>query len=94
MAEKRMACWNCPRYDRTERFCLDGKTNPKKKADAVAVTEFLGLRALCHYSPYRDQLAILTHFPTTSIAIAAVPSRRKRRGKGKIEIEILENDEI
>jgi hypothetical protein len=88
-----MRCWNCPRYNREERVCLDGKANPKKKADAVAVAEFLGLRTLCHYNPYRDQLTLLMHYPTTAIAIATVATRRKRRsGKGTIEIEIEETE--
>jgi hypothetical protein len=93
MAEKRMACWNCPRYDRTERVCLDGKANPKKKADAVELTEVLGLRALCHYSPYRDSLAIQMHFPTTALGVASVAARPKRRGRnGAIEIEIEDSE--
>jgi hypothetical protein len=93
MSEKRMACWNCPRYNREDRVCLDGKANPKKKVDAVAVAEFLGLRALCHYSPHRDQLALLMHFPATPLARAAVTPKRKRRGQGKVEVEIIESEE-
>jgi hypothetical protein len=92
MAEKRMVCWNCPRYSRTELTCLDGKTNPKKKVDAVAAAEVLGLRALCHYSPYRDGLALRMHFPTTQIAIATISKKRRRGSKGKIEIEIEETE--
>ncbi len=81
MAEKRMHCWNCPRYSRTERVCADGKANPKKKADSVTVAEVLGLRALCHYNPYRDALAARKFFPNTALGINSVPPRRPRKGK-------------
>ncbi len=76
-----MHCWNCPRYSRTERSCADGKANPKKKADSVTVAEVLGLRALCHYNPYRDALAARMYFPHTRLGIHSVPPRRPRRGK-------------
>lgn len=78
--QARMSCWNCPRYQRSELRCLDGKANPKNKADTVAVAEMLGLRALCHYNLYRDALALRLHFPGTKQAIASVAPRRKRRG--------------
>ena len=78
---RRMACWNCPRYSRTDRQCADGKANPKKKADSVMVAEALGLRALCHYNPYRDALAARMYFPNTRLGIHSVPPRRARRGK-------------
>ena len=78
---RRMACWNCPRYSRVERQCADGKANPKKKADSVMVAEALGLRALCHYNPYRDALAAHMYFPNTPLGIHSVPPRRPRRRK-------------
>ncbi len=80
-AQFRMSCWNCPRYDRTERRCQDGKANPKKKADSVAVAEFLGVRALCHYNPYRDRLALEMHYPhqpPPALPAFARPRRRPR----------------
>lgn len=79
--QARMACWNCPRYSRAGRQCADGKANPKKKADSVMVAEVLGLRALCHYNPYRDALAARMYFPNTPLGINSVPPRRPRRGK-------------
>lgn len=80
MSEKRMSCWQCPRYSRTERRCRDGKANPKRKSDSVAVAEFLGLRALCHYNPYRDALALRMHFPNHPLTIAvSAPKRRSHR---------------
>lgn len=77
----RMACWNCPRYSRTERRCADGKSNPRKKADSVMVAEVLGLRALCHYNPYRDPLAARMYFPNTALGLDSVPPKRPRQGK-------------
>ena len=82
MATKResvMTCWQCPRYDREARRCRDGKANPKKKADTVAVAELLGLQMLCHYNPYRDALALRKHFPHLPAAIAASQSKRRSR---------------
>ena len=79
--KSRMACWHCPRYSRTERSCADGKSNPKKKADSVMVAEVLGLRALCHYNPYRDALAARMYFPNTPLGLDSVPPRRPRQGK-------------
>jgi hypothetical protein len=72
-----MSCWQCPRYSRAERRCRDGKSNPKSKSDSVAVAEALGLRALCHYNPYRDALALRMYFPGHPLAIAA--SARPKR---------------
>ncbi|HLV80866.1 MAG TPA: hypothetical protein VKT32_11320 [Chthonomonadaceae bacterium] len=90
MGEKRMACWQCPRYDRETRRCRDGKANPRRKADTVAVAELLGLRALCHYNPYRDGLARRWHFPHQPFLPApAGPGLRFQ----KIEVEILEEEE-
>lgn len=89
MAEKRMSCWNCPRYSRAERSCGDGKANPKSKADSVMVAELLGIRALCHYNPFRDRLVALTHFPTERLGITAVPPRRKRNQQPKTSNRII-----
>lgn len=80
MPEKRMVCWNCPRYDRTALHCRDGKANPKKKVDSVLVAEFLGLRALCHYNPFRDALVQWTYFPNAQATIQAA-ARRPRRAR-------------
>jgi hypothetical protein len=79
MAEKRMTCWRCPRYNRDERRCQDGKTNPKNKVDSIAVVELLGLRMLCHYNPYRDILALRWHEPEHPAAVPPPSKRKKRR---------------
>ena len=84
-----MTCWQCPRYDRDERRCLDGKANPKRKADSIVVAEMLGLRALCHYNPYRDGLAVRRHFPNDPQA-AAPPKHSLRPGSITIDIEEAE----
>ena len=82
--ERVMTCWQCPRYNREERRCLDGKANPKKKTDTVAVAETLGLQVLCHYNPYRDALALRKYFPHLPAAIAA--SQKKRRSRRTDEL--------
>ena len=74
-----MTCWMCPRYLRETHRCQDGKTNPKKKTDTVAVVETLGLRALCHYNPYRDAIALRMHFPKDSATVEL--SRKKTKSK-------------
>ena len=84
MAEKRMSCWQCPRYDRTTRHCQDGKANPKSKADSVAVAEVLGVRALCHYNPYRDALAARRYFPNI-LALAVTPKRPRSHSRTKTD---------
>ncbi len=75
---KPMRCWNCPRYSRPERVCLDGKANPRSKSDSVAVAETLGLRTLCHYNLYRDALSARMHYPRSRIGILSVAPSRKR----------------
>jgi len=94
MARKKqttMTCWQCPRYDRDQRHCLDGKTNPSKKSDAVVVAELLGLRALCHYNAFRDSLALRMYFPKAPETVTS--SARKLRAKpADITIEILDEE--
>ncbi len=84
-AHKFMSCWNCPRYDRANFHCLDGKSNPRKKTDSVMLVEHLGLRMLCHYNLYRDSLAMKIHFPKDPTTIYA--SARVVKSKFRIEIE-------
>lgn len=86
--QKRMTCWQCPRYSRAERRCQDGKANPKSKTDSVAVAESLGLRALCHYNPYRDALALRMHFPHhPRLPVASKPVSMFRSRNIPVEIE-------
>ena len=79
--QKPMTCWQCPRYTRTERRCLDGKTNPKSKVASDEVAKTLGVNALCHYNLHRDAIAFRTYFPNSPItrAMTAESTRKKRR---------------
>lgn len=86
--QKRMTCWNCPRYDRAAFQCKDGKTNPRKKADTILVAELLGLRALCHYSLYRDAIARRMYFPKDPLTIDASARTVRRRRLIGIEPDI------
>ena len=91
---RRMTCLKCPRYDREAQHCREGKANPRNKADTVAVAELLGLQTLCHYNPYRDALALQTHFPNADITRRATARPRPRtRRAGKITVEIEETPE-
>ena len=91
MAEKRMSCWMCPRYDRTERHCKDGKRNPKRKAETREVAEMLGFQSICHYNPYRDEMAIRMYFPDSPMAKTKRSRSRRRGGVSVTEIlDILE----
>jgi hypothetical protein len=79
-----MSCRRCPRYDHTARHCLDGKTNPSRKADSVLVAELLGARALCHYNPYRDALVdrmkpAVSREPIPLMPITRYPPAARRR---------------
>ena len=89
MAEKRMSCWQCRRYDRDERLCRDGKANPKRKTDTITVAEVLGLNALCHYNPYRDDLTVRMHFPKDPLAIRGLlPPRPSKKAKQTTDVAL------
>lgn len=89
---RRMTCLKCPRYDAEAHHCREGKANPRNKVDTVAVSEALGLQALCHYNPYRDGLALQMYFPNAEITRRATgKSRPRKRRGGKITVEIEEN---
>ena len=85
---RRMSCWNCPRYSRTDRKCREGKVNPKRKSDTFAVAELLGLRALCHYNPYRDALAMRMFHPSAGITIRHAVETRKARRVARLEADL------
>ncbi|HEV2471882.1 MAG TPA: hypothetical protein VGS41_04410, partial [Chthonomonadales bacterium] len=82
------SCWQCGRYNREQRLCRDGKTNPVRKVDSYSVAELLGVRALCCHNPYRDGIAqrMLTPraAPKAPLRLAA---RFIRRTDLEIEIE-------
>lgn len=79
--EKRMTCLRCPRYNRSELRCLDGKSNPRSKVDTVAVVETLGIQALCYHNAYRDQLVMRIYFPTAPATLAATARYRDLRSR-------------
>ena len=87
MPQQRMHCWNCPRYDRAERHCRDGKANPKRKTDSVELAERLGVQALCLYNLHRDAIARCTYFPKHPLTIAATAKRPRRARRGSIVVE-------
>ena len=91
-APRRMTCWNCRRYSRNDQRCLEGKANPKRKSDSFAVAESLGLRALCHFNPWRDGMAMRMFFPGAPSTIqSAAQSRRGRRRRPMIEMDGAES---
>lgn len=51
-----MDCRDCPRYDRDERKCLDGKVNPQKWTLTVEVANVFGVRAICPLNDFRERL--------------------------------------
>ena len=87
-AARRMTCWNCRRYSRADRLCMEGKANPKRKSDSFAVAESLGLRTLCHYNPYRDGLAMRMFFPTAPATIRMAAQRRRSRPR-RLLLEVI-----
>jgi hypothetical protein len=81
MAERRRSCWQCSRYDRTERHCRDNKTNPKTKRDSKEVAETLGVQALCLYNLYRDSLALRMYFPDRTLLFPPNEKRTRRNSR-------------
>lgn len=79
-----MVCWNCRRYNRNDRRCLDGKANPRRKSDSIAVAEMLGVQALCHYNKHREPLAMRMFFTHDKETIQASARRRKRAPHGAV----------
>ncbi|MCS6777735.1 MAG: hypothetical protein RMJ43_00880 [Chloroherpetonaceae bacterium] len=79
MADRRMTCSRCPRYDRAERRCLDGKANPRTKRDTRDLVAFLGVQALCHYNPYREAMAFRMYFPGRPLLHPVPKTSRSRQ---------------
>ena len=53
----------CACYDREARRCRIGKSNPRRKLDAVDVARLLGVEALCLHNPYREPLILRMYLP-------------------------------
>lgn len=81
MAERRMTCARCPRYDKEALHCRDGKANPKSRRDTKEVAETLGVQALCHYNPYRDALALRMYFPDRVLLHPPAEKRKQSRSR-------------
>lgn len=86
MAERRITCRQCCAYDREERRCRVGKTNPPRKHEALTVAELLGVRTLCIHNPYREPLIERMYFPgqPRKMALSSLRSARP------VEVEIME----
>lgn len=87
MAERRITCRQCCAYDREERRCRVGKTNPPHKHVAFTVAELLGVRALCIHNPYREPLIERMYFPDRPRRMALSTSHSAR----PIAVEIMED---
>ncbi|GIV16804.1 MAG: hypothetical protein KatS3mg022_2239 [Armatimonadota bacterium] len=53
---KRILCPRCRLYDHKGRRCTVGKVNPRTKLDTYETAQVLGVRALCMFNLYRDQI--------------------------------------
>lgn len=51
-----MTCQDCARFDEDGRRCKDGKINPLTYAEALEASRYLGLRSLCVFNDFREQL--------------------------------------
>ena len=51
-----MDCRDCPRFDAEKSLCRDGKVNPQKWEQAVEVSTFIGIRAICPLNDHRERL--------------------------------------
>ena len=49
-------CRDCVRYEEETQKCLDGKVNPQRYEQALAVSQVLGLRAICTFNDHRERL--------------------------------------
>ncbi|MCS7309825.1 MAG: hypothetical protein RMM06_07815 [Armatimonadota bacterium] len=63
---RRVACFRCRLYSREERRCRIGKVNPQTKLDTYEAVQVFGVRALCAFNLYREQL--LSHLNVLSSA--------------------------
>lgn len=51
-----MYCRDCVRYEQETEKCLDGKVNPQRYEQALAVSQTMGLRAICVFNDHRERL--------------------------------------
>jgi hypothetical protein len=51
-----MDCKDCPRFDNDSGRCRDGKMNPLRKETAIQVVQIHGIRAICTFNAFREEL--------------------------------------
>lgn len=51
-----MTCRDCHRFDVESKRCKDGKVNPQSYSDSFEVARYLGLRSICVFNDFREQL--------------------------------------
>lgn len=51
-----MRCPDCPRFDKEQQKCLDGKVNPPHFSQAVEIANVMGVRSICPFSSHRERL--------------------------------------
>lgn len=74
--------------------CRDGKANPRRKSDSVALVEVLGLRSLCAFSLYRDLLVAHHHYPALLTPEDSPKPRKLLRNRPeRIEVEVIDTPE-
>jgi hypothetical protein len=88
MASLSNNCLSCASYNREERRCSVGKANPRRKLDAVAVAETLGLHALCIFCEHREELVRHAHKLGP-----VLPVFRPKSAACAIEVDFLEADQ-
>lgn len=55
-----MDCRDCARYNAEERKCTLGKVNPPRKSGVVEVVKIFGMRAICPFNDYREEVIGIT----------------------------------
>ncbi|MER3473051.1 MAG: hypothetical protein C4335_03260 [Armatimonadota bacterium] len=53
---RRILCPRCRLYDSGRRRCRVGKVNPRTRLDTYETAQVLGVRAICSFNLYRDQM--------------------------------------
>ena len=63
MNQRHKPCWRCPTYDEAAKRCRLGKSNPKRKLDAIDLATHLGPQILCLHNPHREPLILRMRYP-------------------------------
>lgn len=73
---RRVTCQRCRLYDREQRRCRLGKVNPRSKLDTYETAQVLGVRALCAFNLYREQLLGYSSVPPSVLSSLSAPRSR------------------